>query len=434
MAQPLAAQLRPKSLDEYIGQIHLVGKGTPFRASLEQGRLHSMILWGPPGSGKTTLAHLIAQSCHAHFIALSAVMAGVKDIRAAMEVATQKLAHQVRTILFIDEIHRFNKTQQDALLPFVEEGTVYLIGATTENPSFEIINALLSRCRIYVLKPLSPDELKMLLQQALHHKASALHHYQWHFAEKSMERLITSADGDARRLLNILEILTQEMLAHSRDDNILQVTPEIVEQVLQQDYRRFDKQGDLFYEQISALHKSVRGSSPDAALYWLARMLDGGCDPIYIARRMVRMASEDIGNADPRALSLAIAAWDTVERLGSPEGELALAQALVYLACAPKSNALYMAFNAAKKDVQNLSSYGVPQHLRNAPTKMMKKMGYGKTYRYDHNEPGAFARGQTYFPDEMGEKCYYHPTSRGLEIKIAEKLAQLRGSKPENDS
>lgn len=428
MLPPLAARLRPKSLAEFIGQSHLVGKGTPLRSSIEQGRLHSMILWGPPGSGKTSLAHLIAQSCQAQFIALSAVLAGVKDIRAAVEAAQASQKEHQSTILFIDEIHRFNKAQQDALLPFVEDGTVCLIGATTENPSFEVINALLSRCRVYVLKSLGADDLKQLIWQALHSEAGGLNKYQWDFAPPGLERLITSADGDARRLLNILDILVEEVLAHYPDPaEPKKISAQLIEQVLQQDYRRFDKQGELFYEQISALHKAVRGSSPDAALYWLIRMLDGGCDPTYIARRIVRMASEDIGNADPRGLDLAMAAWGALERLGSPEGELALAQAVTYLACAPKSNAVYKAFNTVKADIERLPSYSVPVHLRNAPTGMMKKMGYGKQYRYDHDEPDAFARGQTYFPPEMGEKRYYFPTERGLELKIAEKLRKLRG-------
>jgi len=419
MTEPLAARLRPKSLQEFVGQTHLLGKNSPLRFCIENQKLHSMILWGPPGSGKTTLAHLIANASHANFIAISAVLAGVKDIREAMAQAAQTKATEHRdTILFIDEIHRFNKAQQDALLPFVEDGTVYLIGATTENPSFEVINPLLSRCRLYVLKPLSAEELASVLKRALDENHITLE-------QVSIERIVSVADGDARRLLNIVEIIAQRQPKDTQSQTILpQAT---IEQIIQQDYRRFDKGGDLFYEQISALHKAVRGSSPDGALYWLCRMLDGGCDPLYIARRVIRMASEDIGNADPRGLNLATAAWDAAEKLGRPEGDLALAQAVIYLACAPKSNAVYTAFNQAMADIQNLPSYSVPLHLRNAPTAMMKKIGYGKEYRYDHDEKAAVARGQRYFPEEMGEKYYYHPTAHGLEIKIAEKLNLLRG-------
>ncbi len=375
-----------------------------------------MLLWGPPGTGKTTLAQLIANYCQAEFVALSAVLAGVKDIREAIANAKSRFEESQRgTLLFIDEIHRFNKAQQDALLPYVEDGTVYFIGATTENPSFEVNNALLSRCRVYVLKTLTEDDLKQVLQNGLSHLEIKLE-------PESIHRIVQSADGDARRLLNILEVLAQRVTSHSTDP----IPAQLVEDVLQQDYRRFDKQGDLFYDQISALHKAVRGSSPDGALYWLCRMLDGGCDPHYIARRVVRMASEDIGNAEPRALGMALEAWNALERLGSPEGELSLAQVVIYLACAPKSNAAYMAFNRAKAEVESLPSYQVPVHLRNAPTKLMKNLGYGKQYRYDPDEPGGFARGQTYFPEEMGEKQYYFPVDKGLEIKIAEKLRSLK--------
>lgn len=412
MNQPLAARLRPRTLEDFVGQSHLIGVGAPLRLCIEKGKPHSMLLWGPPGTGKTTLAQLIANYCHAEFIHLSAVLAGVKDIRDAIEHAKTIRVEQHRdTLLFIDEIHRFNKAQQDALLPYVEDGTVYFIGATTENPSFEVNNALLSRCRLYVLKALTPDDLKSVLHRGIDSLGIKLE-------QASIERIVQSADGDARRLLNILEVLSER-----EEQNI---SEKIVEDVLQQDYRRFDKQGEVFYDQISALHKSVRGSSPDAALYWLCRMLDGGCSPTYIARRIVRMASEDIGNAEPRALAMALSAWDAFERLGAPEGELALAQVVIYLACAPKSNASYVAFNQAKAEVQSTPSYDVPIHLRNAPTKMMKKLGYGKAYRYDPDEPNGFAKGQTYFPLEMGEKHYYSPVEQGLEIKIKEKLSRLR--------
>jgi putative ATPase len=412
MNQPLAARLRPRTLEDFVGQSHLIGVGAPLRLCIEKGKPHSMLLWGPPGTGKTTLAQLIANYCHAEFIHLSAVLAGVKDIRDAIEHAkTIRIEQHRDTLLFIDEIHRFNKAQQDALLPYVEDGTVYFIGATTENPSFEVNNALLSRCRLYVLKALTPDDLKSVLHRGIDSLGIKLE-------QASIERIVQSADGDARRLLNILEVLSER-----EEQNI---SEKIVEDVLQQDYRRFDKQGEVFYDQISALHKSVRGSSPDAALYWLCRMLDGGCSPSYIARRIVRMASEDIGNAEPRALTMALSAWDAFERLGTPEGELALAQVVIYLACAPKSNASYVAFNQAKAEVQSTPSYDVPIHLRNAPTKMMKKLGYGKAYRYDPDEPNGFAKGQTYFPLEMGEKHYYSPVEQGLEIKIKEKLSRLR--------
>lgn len=418
---PLAARMRPHSLEHFVGQAHLLGKNSALRLCIESGQIHSMILWGPPGSGKTTLASIISHYSKAQFIALSAVMAGVKDIRLAIDKAHEaKATHHQATILFIDEIHRFNKAQQDALLPYVEDGTVFLIGATTENPSFEIIHSLLSRCRIYVLKPLNQNNLKTILMHALTQEGlegpivNA-------FTHEIIEHIIAVADGDARRLLNIVDILIQRMSA--KPDKKL--SPKLIEQIIQQDYRRFDKKGDLFYEQISALHKSVRGSAPDAAIYWLCRMLDGGCDPIYIARRVVRMASEDIGNADPRGLTLALDAWDMLERLGYPEGYLGLAQAVAYLASAPKSIAVYEAFNAAMDDVKAQPSYDVPVHLRNAPTGLMKNLGYGKAYRYDPHEPGGFAEGQTYFPDELGEKKYYYPKEQGLEIKIKEKLDKL---------
>jgi len=422
MFEPLAARLRPQTLDQFVGQSHLLGKNSPLRLCIENGQLHSMIFWGPPGSGKTTLGELIAKYSKAHFIHMSAVMAGVKDIRLAVEKAKTQLEKNKNTILFIDEIHRFNKAQQDALLPYVEDGTLFLIGATTENPSFEVINALLSRCRIYVLKALSQEELKIIFINALDSNEVPSKLKQFHFTEEIVDRLVLAADGDARRLLNILEILIQRLTVRP----IKQISLKLIEQIIAQDYRKFDKKGELFYEQISALHKSVRGSNPDAALYWLCRMLDGGCDPIYIARRVVRMASEDIGNADPRGLNVALNAWDMVERLGYPEGNLGLAQAVVYLACAPKSISVYEAFNKVMEDVQNQPSYAVPIHLRNAPTPFMRDIGFGKEYRYDPYEPGGFAKGQTYFPDELGEKHYYFPKDAGLESKIKEKLAQLR--------
>ncbi|MFI4938207.1 MAG: replication-associated recombination protein A [Candidatus Berkiellales bacterium] len=427
MTAPLAARLRPTHLSEFVGQSHLVGNNSPLRLSIEQGKLHSMLLWGPPGTGKTTLAHLIATYCHADFVAMSAVLAGVKDIRDAIQhAAILKKEQQKSTILFIDEIHRFNKNQQDALLPAVEDGTVYFIGATTENPSFEVNNALLSRCRIYVLKPLTQTELTAILQRACENKSKGLGQQPLYFQDPDIEKIILSADGDARRLLNILEIISDRVAPLKLTTPI---PSELIDQILQQDYRQFDKQGDIFYQQISALHKAVRGTSPDAALYWLCRMLDGGCDPLYIARRVVRMACEDIGNADPRALPLALAAWEAVERLGRPEGDLSLAQVVLYLASAPKSNKAYTAFNAAMKDVSEMPSYAVPLHLCNAPTRLLKQLGYGKDYRYDPDEPNGFAKGQTYFPDEIGEKRYYFPGNHGLEIKIAEKLKVLREDK-----
>ncbi len=432
MALPLAARLRPISFAQFAGQEHLVGHNRPLRLAIEKGHLHSMLFWGPPGVGKTTLAQIIAHSTQAHFCALSAVMAGVKDIREAVSEAAKRLQEQQQeTVLFIDEIHRFNKSQQDALLSFVEDGTVHLIGATTENPSFQVNHALLSRCRVYALKPLTHADMQQVLNQAFADIQLDLQSWQSVITPVMQEKLIAAADGDARRLLNIVEIVSERLHALTDAADFSQA---IIDDILQQDYRHFDKQGDVFYEQISALHKSVRGSSPDGALYWLCRMLDGGCDPAYIARRVVRMASEDIGNADPRALSLAIDAWQALERLGPPEGELALAQAVAYLACAPKSNAVYTAFNQIREDIRKQPSYGVPTHLRNAPTKLMKNMGYGKKYRYDPDEPGGFARDQTYFPDELGEKQYYFPTQQGLEIKIAEKLRFLRPQKKLHES
>ncbi len=426
LGQPLAARMRPKCLVEYVGQLHLLGEGKPLRLSIEQGQIHSMLLWGPPGVGKTSLAKLLAQEINAHFISISAVLAGVKDIRSAVELAKQyREGYGRQTILFVDEVHRFNKAQQDAFLPFVEDGTIIFVGATTENPSFEVNNALLSRCRVYVLKRMEGESLKKLIIHALENKKKGLGERALKIAEPDLETLIAAADGDARRALNLLEISSDLV------ENGEYLTAEVLALVLTGDVRSFDKGGDIFYEQISALHKSVRGSDPDASLYWFVRMLDGGCDPLYIARRVVRMASEDIGNADPRGLQLALNAWDVQERLGSPEGELSIAQAIVYLAAAPKSNAVYNAFNSIRADVKSLPSYDVPMHLRNAPTQLMKGLDYGDGYRYAHNEVDAFAAGETYFPDEMEAKEYYHPVERGLEIKIAEKLRQLRAKNTE---
>jgi putative ATPase len=418
MTQPLAEKLRPSTLDEVIGQQHLLGPGKPLRVAFESGEPHSMILWGPPGVGKTTLARLMADSFQAEFIALSAVLSGVKDIREAVERAELVRATSGRqTILFVDEVHRFNKSQQDAFLPHVESGLFTFIGATTENPSFEVNGALLSRAAVYVLKSLTEADLGAMLDRACTQELDGLS-----FDSEAHGMMVASADGDGRKLLNNLEIVARA----ARTKGVKQMTPELLAECLGDALRRFDKGGDAFYDQISALHKSVRGSNPDAALYWFTRMLDGGTDPRYLARRIIRMASEDIGLADPRALRLSLDAAETYERLGSPEGELALAQAVIYLACAAKSNAAYMAYNQARAFVAKDKSRLVPEHLRNAPTKLMKELGYGKLYRYAHDEPNAYAAGETYLPDGMREPGWYRPTPRGLEIRIGEKLDLLR--------
>jgi len=425
ITQPLAARLRPNKIEDFVGQEHLLAKGRSLRLAIEQNALHSMIFWGPPGTGKTTLAIILANHANARFEKISAVFSGVKDIRAIVERAQQARQIKQATVLFVDEVHRFNKAQQDAFLPYVENGTLIFIGATTENPSFELNNALLSRARVYVLKPLEEKHLLKIITRALSDNEFGYGKQKINFSENLQRDLVTAADGDARRLLNFLEIALDFV---NEVDGQLVITEKVLAEVLRHSWRQFDKGGEHFYDQISALHKSVRGSSPDAALYWFARMLDGGCDPLYIVRRVVRMASEDIGNADPRGLQLAMNAWDVYERLGSPEGELAIAQAIVYLACAPKSNAVYTAMNAVMSEVKQFGSLPVPLYLRNAPTKLMKNLGYGKKYRYAHDEPDAYAAGENYFPEEMGLRQYYYPVDRGLEIKIAEKLARLRNA------
>ena len=421
--QPLADRLRPTRLQDFVGQAHLLAPGKPLRRAIEEDALHSMIFWGPPGSGKTTLARIIAARTGAHFFVISAVFAGVKEIRAAVDNARALRAEDGRaSILFVDEVHRFNKAQQDAFLPFVEDGSVVFIGATTENPSFELNKALLSRARVYVLQSVGAPEIRRALDRALV-DPQGLGTNAVDIAGDLLDLLAHAADGDVRRAFNLLEAVAD--LAPERDGR--RVADEaLIRDLIAGGTRRFDKGGDVFYDQISALHKSIRGSAPDAALYWFARMLDGGCDALYIARRLVRTASEDIGNADPRALTLALAAWDTQERLGSPEGELAIAQAIVYLAVAAKSNAVYTAFNAARADIERFGSLEVPAHLRNAPTALMRGLGHGRDYRYAHDEPDAYAAGERYFPFDMPARVYYKPVARGLEQRIAERLAELR--------
>lgn len=415
--------MRPHELSDYVGQSHILSAGKPLQIALTSGRLHSMIFWGASGTGKTTLARLIAKQSNAEFLAISAVLAGVKEIREAIEHAkTIQKFEKRRTILFVDEVHRFNKSQQDAFLPHVEDGTVYFIGATTENPSFALNNALLSRARVYVLNPLTHADLLNILNHALDNETHGLGELNLEISDDIKLQFAQAADGDARRLLNLLELAAD--VADAQSSVIIDET--IAQGVLSGGVRRFDSHGEEFHNQISALHKSVRGSSPDAALYWLCRMIDGGCDLAYLSRRIVRIASEDIGNADPRALEIAINAWQAQERLGSPEGELSLAQAVIYMACAPKSNAVYMAYNAAMAHIKQTGTLEAPIHLRNAPTKLMKALNYEKMYRYAHNEPDAYAAGEDYFPESLAGTRYYQPVERGLEIKIKEKLERLR--------
>ncbi len=419
---PLAARMRPQSLEQYLGQQHLLGPEQPLSKALRLGQLHSMVLWGPPGSGKTTLARMLAAAARAHFESLSPMLDGVRDIRAVVERARRRREAGERTVLLVDEVHRFNKSQQDTFLPFVEDGTLTLIGATTENPSFELNNALLSRLRVYVLKPLDSEALQQILRAALADREHGIGALGLRLAQDACATLARAANGDARRALNALELAAELAQAEGLDN----IDATLLARMPDTPQHRFDNGGDVFYDQISALHKSVRGSAPDAALYWLARMLDGGCDPLYVARRVVRMASEDIGNADPRALSVALDAWMVQERLGSPEGELALAQAVTYLSVAPKSHAVYMAMRAAGRDVREEPDHPVPAHLRNAPTATMRALGHGADYRYPHDEPGAYAAGERYLPEALDGRRYYHPSDRGLEARIAERMAHWR--------
>ncbi|WGY47266.1 MULTISPECIES: replication-associated recombination protein A [unclassified Vibrio] len=421
--RPLAARMRPQTVDQYIGQQHILGPGKPLRRALEAGQIHSMILWGPPGTGKTTLAEVAANYANAEVERVSAVTSGVKEIRAAIEKARENKLAGRRTILFVDEVHRFNKSQQDAFLPHIEDGTVTFIGATTENPSFELNNALLSRARVYKLTSLSKDEILQALNQAIADSERGLGKETAQFHDQVLERLAELVNGDARMSLNYLELLYD--MAEQDEQGVKQVTISLLAEVAGEKVARFDNKGDIWYDLISALHKSIRGSNPDGALYWAARMISAGCDPLYIARRLLAIASEDIGNADPRAMQVALSAWDCFHRVGAYEGTRAIAQAIVYLACAPKSNAVYTAWAQALNDAQNLPEFEVPIHLRNAPTKLMKEMGYGEEYRYAHDEPGAYAAGERYLPPEMTGTRYYEPTKRGLETKIGEKLDYL---------
>ena len=422
--RPLAARMRPTILAQYCGQSHLLGEGKPLRKAIEAGYVHSMIFWGPPGTGKTTLAEIIAQRIQAEVERISAVTSGIKEIRGAIEKAKQNKLAGLRTILFVDEVHRFNKSQQDAFLPHIEDGTIIFIGATTENPSFELNNALLSRARVYILKPLSTQEIECVLQQAIDDPENGLGKVQLDLQANLLSLLAEYVNGDARLALNCLEMMV-DMAAESKNGKILDRT--LLTEVLGERQARFDKQGDRFYDFISALHKSIRGSAPDAALYWYARIITAGGDPLYVARRLLAIASEDVGNADPRAMQVALAAWDCFTRVGAAEGERAIAQAIVYLAVAPKSNAVYLAFKAAKKLATESADFDVPEHLRNAPTNLMKDLGFGAEYRYAHDEPNAYAAGENYFPPELKDTQFYFPTTRGMEIKIKEKLDWLKG-------